>query len=123
MATLVAPLVAQLSVLLEPELMLSGWAANELIVGAEPFPEGVVGETAELQPASKAQKNRKKTSAPRFSPKDLISGELDFLLQKTFVETIKFTPQLLSSAFEWNFRLALPAATQYTEPPVPNLSP
>ncbi|MGA3011048.1 MAG: hypothetical protein ABSD72_12385 [Terracidiphilus sp.] len=33
MAILVAPLVDQLSVLLEPELMLSGSAANELIVG------------------------------------------------------------------------------------------
>jgi hypothetical protein len=33
MAILVAPVVDQLSVLLEPELMLSGSAANELIVG------------------------------------------------------------------------------------------
>ncbi len=34
MAMLVAPVVTQLSVLLEPELMLAGLAVNELIVGA-----------------------------------------------------------------------------------------
>jgi type III secretory pathway component EscT len=34
MARLVAPVVTQLSVLLEPELMLAGLAVNELIVGA-----------------------------------------------------------------------------------------
>jgi hypothetical protein len=33
MAILVAPVVTQLSVLLEPELMLVGLAVNELIVG------------------------------------------------------------------------------------------
>lgn len=33
MATLVAPVVAQLSVLLEPELMLVGLAVNEVITG------------------------------------------------------------------------------------------
>lgn len=33
MATLVAPLVDQLSVLPEPELMLAGLAVNELITG------------------------------------------------------------------------------------------
>jgi len=34
MAILVAPLVAQLSVLLEPEAILAGLAVKELIVGA-----------------------------------------------------------------------------------------
>jgi hypothetical protein len=33
MATLVAPVVTQLSVLLDPELILAGLAATELIVG------------------------------------------------------------------------------------------
>jgi hypothetical protein len=33
MAMLLAPVVAQLSVLLEPEVMLVGFALNELIVG------------------------------------------------------------------------------------------
>ena len=35
----VAPLVAQLRVLLAPELILVGLAVNELIDGTEPFPE------------------------------------------------------------------------------------
>ncbi len=82
MAILEAPLVDQLSVLLEPELMLSGWAANELIVGAEPFPEGGVGDVVELQPASPTQTNRMKTRAPRSSQEDLTSGELGRLLQE-----------------------------------------
>ena len=38
MATLVAPVVVQLSVLLDPELMLVGLAVNELIVGTPPPP-------------------------------------------------------------------------------------
>ena len=59
MATLVAPLVDQLSVLLlEPGVRLSGPAANELIVGAEPFPGESIGDIDELQPASKTQANR-----------------------------------------------------------------
>jgi hypothetical protein len=33
MAILVAPLVAQLSVLLAPEVMLVGWAVKELMLG------------------------------------------------------------------------------------------
>ena len=36
MAMLVAPLVAQLNVLLEPEVMLAGLAVKELIVGPLP---------------------------------------------------------------------------------------
>jgi hypothetical protein len=36
MAILVAPVVAQLSVLLEPEVILAGLALNELIVGLPP---------------------------------------------------------------------------------------
>ena len=41
MAMLVAPLTDQLSVLLEPEVMLVGLAVKELIVGADPVPEFV----------------------------------------------------------------------------------
>jgi hypothetical protein len=37
---LVAPVVAQLSVLPEPDFMLAGLAVKEVIVGAEPLPEG-----------------------------------------------------------------------------------
>jgi hypothetical protein len=38
MAMLVAPVVAQLSVVVEPELMLVGFAVKELIVGFETCP-------------------------------------------------------------------------------------
>ena len=37
MAILVAPVVAQLSVLFAPEFMLVGSAVKEVIVGGEPF--------------------------------------------------------------------------------------
>jgi hypothetical protein len=61
MVMLVAPLVIQINVLLEPQIMLSAWAANELIVGVELFPEEKIDDVNELQPASKAQKNRIRT--------------------------------------------------------------
>jgi hypothetical protein len=99
MAMLVAPLVDQLRVLLEPEFvfsgtaafMLPGEAANELIVGIEPFPGEAIGEIDELQPASKAQANRMRKYALRFSLKDLISEDLDLLMQEELVEPIKVT--------------------------------
>lgn len=48
MAILVAPLVDQFSVLLEPELMLAGLAVNELIVGMlELFTVTVCAEVTE----------------------------------------------------------------------------
>jgi hypothetical protein len=39
MLTLVAPLVAQVRVLLAPELMVVGLAVKDATVGAEPFPD------------------------------------------------------------------------------------
>jgi hypothetical protein len=51
MATLIAPVAAQLSMLLAPEFMLVGFAAKEVIVGADPFPEEVLVP----QPASPTQ--------------------------------------------------------------------
>lgn len=39
MARLVAPVTDQLNVVLEPGLMPVGFAANDVIVGGEPFPE------------------------------------------------------------------------------------
>ena len=88
MAMLTAPLVDQLSELLEPELMLSGLAANESIVGAEPFPEGDVDDIVELQPTRRTQANRITTNALRPSPEGLSSGKLSFLLQEELVEPI-----------------------------------
>lgn len=104
MATLVAPLVAQLIMLLEPEMILSGSAENEVMVGAEPFPGGSIDEIAELQPASPAQTNRMKTSALRSRPKDLSSGELGLLLQEDLVEPIKVSLQLGELSFQPEFR-------------------
>jgi hypothetical protein len=123
MAIVAAPLVVQLSMLLEPEFMLSGTATNELIVGAEPFPGGIIGEIVELQPPSMAQTNRMKTCALRSSPKDLSSGELGFLLQEELVELIKVTLQLWTSASNRNFNLALPVVIHYTQLPSRGLSP
>jgi hypothetical protein len=89
MEMLAAPLVDQLSVLLEPEFMLSGRAVNELIVGAEPFPGGIIGEIEVLHPASKVQANRTRTCALRSNPKNLISGELGLLPQEELAEEIR----------------------------------
>ena len=44
MAILVAPAVAQLSVLLAPAFTVVGFAANEVIVGMEAFPGGELEE-------------------------------------------------------------------------------
>jgi len=63
MAILVAPDVAQLNVLLAPEVMADGSAAKEAIVGAEVFPaEEVPGdEVEEPQSASPKQASRMRT--------------------------------------------------------------
>jgi hypothetical protein len=103
--------------------MLSGSAENEVIVGAEPFPEGGIDEIAELQPASPAQANRMRMCALRSRPKDLRSGELGLLLQEELVEPIEVTLQLWTSASNRNFRFALPAANYYTQLPSPELPP
>jgi hypothetical protein len=66
MAMLVAPVVTQLNVLLEPEAMLAGLAAKALIVGAEP----VVGEEMlEPHPTSSIPASRKSAIAGRRSAK------------------------------------------------------
>lgn len=72
MAMLVAPVAAQLSVLLAPELMVVGLAANEVMVGAEPLPAEF--EVAP-QPGSPRQANRIRTSAQRFTRKELSAIE------------------------------------------------
>jgi hypothetical protein len=62
---LAAPVVTQLSVLLEPEVMLAGLAVKEPIVGVEPGPEEKFDE---LQPASPTKDNRMSTFAQRPNP-------------------------------------------------------
>lgn len=58
MAILVAPAVAQLSVLLAPELTLVGFAEKEVIVGMEPFLEADGDEPDEPQFTRPTQANR-----------------------------------------------------------------
>jgi hypothetical protein len=70
-ATLVAPLAAQLSVLLVPEVMLAGFAVNEVIVGTEPFPVGEFVELTDPQPDSPRYASRM-----RNNPRNLTLAEL-----------------------------------------------
>jgi len=56
-AIVVAPVAAQLSVLLAPEFMVVGFAAKEVIVGTAPFPGGEFDEVVP-QPVSSTQVNR-----------------------------------------------------------------
>jgi hypothetical protein len=69
---LVAPVAAQLNVLLDPEFMLVGFAVNEVIVGTEPCPE-VEFEAVPPHPTSPIQAKRRimRTSGQRFSPEEL----------------------------------------------------
>jgi hypothetical protein len=56
MAMLVAPVAAQLKVLLVPELMLVGSAVKEVIAGMEALPEDALDEVdAPPQPANPVQ--------------------------------------------------------------------
>lgn len=63
-ATLVAPVVDQLSVALTPESMLVGFAANEVIVGIGPLPLDEVDVPPQL--ASPAKASRTSASAVFF---------------------------------------------------------
>jgi hypothetical protein len=69
---LVAPVAAQLNVLLDPEFMLVGFAVNEVIVGTEPCPE-VEFEAVPPHPTTPIQAKRRimRTSGQRFSPEEL----------------------------------------------------
>jgi hypothetical protein len=69
MATLVAPVAAQLNVLVAPEFMLVGFAEKELIVGAEPFPSDELDELVP-QPASPTQTASIRSTAERCSPEE-----------------------------------------------------
>ena len=83
MAMLVAPVVAQLSMLLVPESMLVGAAVKDVTFGAEP-----PGEVAAPQPASPTQASRVRTSAQRSSPAELGPHELSLFLQNELGESI-----------------------------------
>ena len=68
MAIVVAPLVAQFSVLLAPEFMLAGFAVKDLIVGAEPLPGDGFDELMALQLVSSKPASRTKARAQSFRP-------------------------------------------------------
>ena len=70
MATLVAPVVTQLSALLAPELMVAGFAAKEVIVGAEPPAGGWFDRPVVPQLASPAQANRMTIVAQKLTPEE-----------------------------------------------------
>ena len=67
----VAPLVAQLRVLLVPELMLAGFAVKDVIVGAAPVPGDGFAEIFPPQLVRPIQASRRTSRAQRFSPEDL----------------------------------------------------
>ena len=87
MAMLVAPVVAQLSVLLALLPMLAGFAVKAVIAGAEPSPAGGVDNEAELQLVSTAQANKSSTGAQRR------------MLVEMFPEGQKLLPQDASAEF------------------------
>ena len=62
-ATLLAPAVAQLSVLLAPELKLPGFAAKEVIVGSEIFSRDELDEPQFTRP-TQANRIGTRISAP-----------------------------------------------------------
>ena len=91
MAILVAPVAAQLSVLLAPEFMPVGFAVKESIAGAEPFSEV---ELVEPQLVSPTLASRMRTSAQIFSPEKLSPRELNLSLQNKLVEAMCDPPLL-----------------------------
>jgi len=76
MEILDAPVVDQLSVLLEPDFMLVGFAAKEVIVGAEPLPEG---ELELLQLWRMRQENEIKPSRQRLTTRGHVRYGADTL--------------------------------------------
>lgn len=76
MAMFVAPVVVQLSVLLEPELTPVGFAVKDEIVGTDPLPVGEFDEYPEAQPNRAAHPARAKISAHNSSPDGLNARHL-----------------------------------------------
>ena len=64
MAIVVAPDVAQLSVLLAPELMVAGDAAKEVMAGSEPLPEGPVEAPPQFNSPTQAERMRSRAQSP-----------------------------------------------------------
>ena len=88
MAMLVAPVVAQVTVLLAPEFMIVGFAVKDVTVGAEPLPEDEPEELAKPQPAKPARTNRVRISAQSSSQGELRPRERNSFLQNELEESI-----------------------------------
>jgi hypothetical protein len=78
----VAPLVAQLSVVLVPELMVAGFAVNDAIDGREPLLGGVLTEVAvPAQPLKPKQASKITTSAWKSKREEWRSRKPRFVTQ------------------------------------------
>jgi hypothetical protein len=91
-ATVVAPDVLQLSVLLAPELIPAGLAVKELIAGSEPFSEGDALD--EPHPSDAAKAHKIAASAPKraFPPRSQAAPNL--LVWRNLAELMR-TPSVL----------------------------
>ena len=78
MATLVAPVVDQLSVVLAPETMVASLAVKEVIAGFAPL---TVDGGTRLHPVKPAQVQRKKRSAQKTARKETLRYCLGMLLE------------------------------------------
>jgi hypothetical protein len=89
----VAPLAAQLSVLLAPELMLAGLAPKDVIVGADPFPWFVLVEpVVPAQPAMPAQATRATASGKTTQPEEMPLRGPTPLLPKDLGPSMRIPP-------------------------------
>lgn len=87
MAIVVAPVAAQLSVLLVPEFMVVGFAVKEVTVGMDPFPDELC--EVEPQPTSPMQANRMTARAQRSRRESLSPRELSLFLRDELVESMR----------------------------------
>jgi hypothetical protein len=99
MAILVAPVVAQLRVLLRPEVTAVGSALKEAIVGAEVFPgdEGPGDEVEPPQSASPKQANRIKASGQRSGREEWGARGPSLLLESQLWESMRMLSMLLAT--------------------------
>jgi len=105
MAILLAPVVAQLSVLLAPESMLVGAAVKEEIAGGESGPVGGFNDVTEPQPASPKHANKISAIEHPCSHGALGSPELNPILQNELADfkgsplAVGYDPILASAVF------------------------
>jgi hypothetical protein len=94
MATVVAPGVFQLSVLLAPELIPVGLAVKEVIVGSELFSEeSEEDEIDEPQPANAPHTHKIRASPQERVSQAVSSKDLNFLLERNLAEFMR-TPSV-----------------------------